>query len=141
MPPIFADAGYWIALMYPGDALQGRVRAVAADLGSTPIVTTQLVLAEALNFMAGLGKSRRRFAAELVHRLQMDPNVEIISQSDSQFRAALNRYASRGDQTWGLTDCVSFLVMEERGITEALAYDRDFEQAGFVALLRDGQDS
>ncbi len=36
-----------------------------------------------------------------------------------------------------LTDCASFLVMEKRGIAEALAYDRDFEQAGFVALLRD----
>ena len=40
---------------------------------------------------------------------------------------------------WSLTDCASFLVMEERGITEALAYDRDFEQAGFVSLLRGGQ--
>ena len=39
-------------------------------------------------------------------------------------------------QTWILTDCASFLVMEERNITEALAYDRDFEQAGFTALLR-----
>ena len=43
------------------------------------------------------------------------------------------------DQTWSLTDCASFLVMEERNITEALAYDPDFEQAGFTALLREGQ--
>ena len=40
------------------------------------------------------------------------------------------------DQHWSLTDCASFIVMEERGISEALAYDRDFEQAGFTALLR-----
>ena len=29
--------------------------------------------------------------------------------------------------------------MEERNITEALPYDRDFEQAGFVVLLRGAQ--
>ena len=100
-----------------------------------------MVLAEALNFMAGLGESRRGFAAELVQRLRTDPNVEIVSQSDSQFRAALDRHTSRSDRTWGLTDCASFLVMEERGLTEALAYDRDFEQAGFIALLRGDQGS
>ena len=61
------------------------------------------------------------------------------SLTSADFRTALERYASRSDQTWGLTDCLSFLVMEERGITEALAHDRDFEQAGFTALLRDRQ--
>ena len=37
----------------------------------------------------------------------------------------------------GLTDCISFVVMEERGITDALAYDQHFVQAGFRALLRE----
>ena len=74
----------------------------------------------------------------MVQRLQSNPNVEIIPQTDAQFRTAVERYASRSDQRWSLTDCASFLVMEERDITEALAYDRDFEQAGFVALLREG---
>ncbi len=41
----------------------------------------------------------------------------------------------RSDQRWSLTDYTSFLVMEECGITEPLAYDRDFERAGFVALF------
>ena len=51
--------------------------------------------------------------------------------------AALERYADRLDQDWSLTDCASFLTMEARGIQEALAYDSDFVQAGFTALLRD----
>ena len=45
-------------------------------------------------------------------------------------------YGSRLDQTWSVVDCASFVVMKERGITDALAYDDDFKQAGFVALLR-----
>ena len=39
---------------------------------------------------------------------------------------------------WGLTDCVSFLVMQDRGLTDALTTDEHFQQAGFRALLREG---
>ena len=49
----------------------------------------------------------------------------------------MNRYVSRLDQRWSVTDCASFLIMEELGITDALAYDRDFAQAGFRPLLRE----
>ena len=138
MPTLFADAGYWIAIMYPGDQLHQRARTMGANLSSAHVITTQMVLTETLNFMSSLGEPRRRFAAEAVRQLQDDPNVEIVEQTDAQFRAAAERYAQRSDQTWSLTDCSSFLVMEERNLTEALAYDRDFEQAGFVALLREG---
>jgi predicted nucleic acid-binding protein len=138
MPTLFADAGYWIAIMYPGDQLHQRARTIAANLSSAHVVTTQMVLTETLNFISGLGESRRRFAAEAIQQLQNDPNVEIVEQTDAQFKAAAERYTQRSDQTWSLTDCSSFLVMEERSITEALAFDRDFEQAGFVALLREG---
>ncbi len=135
---VFADAGYWIALWHPRDTLHRSAVAVAETLGSTTVVTTQLVLVEALDAMAGMGEFRRRFAAQMVQRLEDEPDVEIVPQTDAQFRAAVERYAARPDQRWSLTDCASFLVMEERNITEALAYDRDFEQAGFTALLREG---
>ena len=73
---------------------------------------------------------------QMVRNLEARPDVEIVPQTEAQFRAAVERYAARPDQTWSLTDCASFLVMEQRNITEALAYDRDCEQAGFTALLR-----
>ena len=138
MDIVFADAGYWIALWNPRDNLHTKAVSVARGLGITNIVTTHMVLTEALDAMAGMGAFRRRMAIRMLHNLEADAYVEIISQTDAQFRAAVERYASRSDQRWSLTDCASFLVMEERGITEALAYDRDFEQAGFVALLRGG---
>ena len=136
---IFADSGYWIAIMYSGDQLHGRAMQMASSLASAQIVTTQMVLTEALNFMSELGEFRRQFASDMVQGLLNDPDVEIVQQTDAQFRAAVERYAARSDQTWSLTDCASFLVMEDRNITEALAYDHDFEQAGFVALLREAR--
>ena len=135
---VFADAGYWIALWNPRDSLHTMAVRVAGGLGTTNIVTTHMVLTETLDSLAGMGAFRRRLAIRMLHRLEGDASVEIVPQTDAQFRAAVERYASRSDQRWSLTDCSSFLVMEERGITEALAYDRDFEQAGFVALLREG---
>lgn len=136
MPTLFADSGYWIALWNPRDSLHQRALSIIDTLGSYAVVTTQMVLTEALDAMAGMGEFRRQFAAQMVQALEDNPGVEIVPQTDSQFRAALQRYASRSDQRWSLTDCASFLAMEERGLTQALAYDRDFQQAGFAALLR-----
>ena len=138
MRVVFADAGYWIALWNPRDAVHEKAQAISETLAAVAVVTTQLVLIEALDFMAGMGEFRRRGAVQMVQRLEDNANVEIVPQTGAQFRAAVERYAARPDQRWSLTDCASFLVMEERGISEALAYDRDFEQAGFTPLLREG---
>ena len=113
-----------------------RAKSIATGLGPAAIVTTQMALTEALNHLSREGERLRHLAVQMVRGLEDNPNVEILPQTDAQFRAAVERYAARSDQRWSLTDCASFLVMEERSITEALAYDRDFEQAGFVALLR-----
>lgn len=125
---IFADSGYWIALWNPRDNLHTKAVRVADGLGITNIVTTQMVLTEALDAMAGMGTFRIRLAIRMLHALETDAYMGIIPQTDAQFRAAVERYASRSDQCWSLTDCASFLAMEER----------DFEQGGFVALLREG---
>jgi len=47
-------------------------------------------------------------------------------------------YSERPDKEWGLTDCVSFVVMEAHGIRDALTADEHFEQAGFRALMHEG---
>ena len=138
MTIVFADTGYWVALLHTGDQLHERARALAARLGSATIVTTHMVLAELLDHFASRGEQHRHRAVQLVRDLEDRKDVEIIPQTGAQFRAAVERYAARPDQRWSLTDCASFLVMEERGIAEALAYDRDFEQAGFTPLLREG---
>ena len=136
MSEVFADTGYLIALLNDQDPLRGRAETVTAALRPFQLVTTQMVLIEVLNYMSRAGADSRGLASGMAQDFATNPGVEIVPQTDAQFRAALERYAARPDQTWSLTDCASFLVMEERNIIEALAYDRDFEQAGFTALLR-----
>ena len=75
---------------------------------------------------------------DIIGEMVDDPTVEVVELTSAFFNSALVRYASRPDQRWSLVDCSSFVLMEERGIRDALAYDVDFVQAGFNALLRTG---
>ncbi len=52
------------------------------------------------------------------------------------FERGLELYERRPDKEWSVTDCISFAVMTERGVSEALTNDRHFEQAGFQILLK-----
>ncbi len=136
MRVLFADAGYWIALLDERDDLNRHAQFITRRLEPLTIVTTEMVLVELFNHLSDAGAGNRRKVSAMLTELRANENVEIVPQTTQQFHAAAERFANRPDQRWSLTDCASFLVMEERAITEALAYDRDFEQAGFTALLR-----
>ena len=136
MREVFADSGYWIGLRSRNDQVRDQTRRLNRTLGECRIVTSEMVLVEFLNFYARLGEHARSIASETVEALRRDENVVIIEQSGELFSRAFNLFASRSDQTWSLVDCASFVLMEERGIRDALAHDIDFVQAGFNALLR-----
>jgi len=61
----------------------------------------------------------------------------VILLSTEVFSRGLLLFDSRADKEWSLTDCISFVVMEDRGLTDALTADHHFEQAGFRALLNE----
>lgn len=134
---VFLDAAYAIELAAPSDQLHARAVGLAEQLeaNQTRLVTTQAVLLEIGN---ALSKRRHRAAAvHLLSSLQVDPSVEVVVLSTDLYAKAFDLYRGRPDKEWGLIDCVSFVVMETRGIAEALTADEHFEQAGFRALLRE----
>jgi predicted nucleic acid-binding protein len=98
-----------------------------------------MVLTELLNDFASRGEDLRRAAVTAVERLQEDPRVLVVPQTSVLFREALLLYTARGDKAWSQTDCASFRIMEDHGLSEALTHDRHFEQAGFKALLRESK--
>jgi uncharacterized protein len=98
------------------------------------LITTHAVLLEVGN---SLSKQRyRQHAGQLLRFLTTDPTVEVVSVGPERFDRGLQLFESRRDKEWGLVDCISFTVMSDRGLTESLTSDEHFEQAGFVALLR-----
>jgi len=131
---VFADTGYWVAILNPRDQLHERARSVSKNLGQARIVTTEMVLDESLTVLRA--PATRNTAAKAVEGIIANPNVEVVPQTSIQFREAPRLCGDRPDKEWSLTDCASFNLMKERGIQEALAHDQHFEQTGFVALLR-----
>ncbi len=133
---VFLDAAYTIALSAANDQYHDRARDLRArmKIEGTRLVTTQAVVLEVGN---ALSKRRYRDAAiRLVASLFTDRKVEVLPLEVELFARAFGLYSDRADKEWGLTDCVSFVVMADRGIREALTADEHFQQAGFLALLR-----
>ncbi len=136
MRAIFADTGYWVAVIHPHDGLHKRAMTVSKELGQFMIVTSEVVLVEVLNTFSNRGRYLREAAAETVQEITGDPNVEAVPQTRQLFREALNLYQSRADKEWSLTDCASFVIMRRRRIDEALTDDHHFTQNGYKALLK-----
>jgi uncharacterized protein len=132
MRPVFADTSFYVALFSPGDVHHEAAVRLAQALRRA-VVVTEFVLLELANALARA--SSRKLFVDLLPRLRANPNVKIVSVSADLFDRGVARFAARPDKDWSLTDCISFVVMEEEGITEALTADHHFEQAGFIALL------
>ena len=133
MNTVFADTSFYVAIFSPQDAFHDRAKAVASALKGT-VVTTEFVLVEVGNFFCR-GSARAVFQT-MVENLRAAEDIEIVPASSDLFRHGFALFASRPDKDWSLTDCISFGVMQERGITDALTADHHFEQAGFVVLLK-----
>jgi predicted nucleic acid-binding protein len=133
MSLVFADSFYFIARLNRRD--QHHEKAVrffrSPDMH---LLTSEWILVEVAD---GLAKSEvRPRLREIIDDLRQSSLCEIVPVSTALFNRALDLYHERTDKQWTLTDCTSFLIMQERGIKEALTGDRHFEQAGFTALLK-----
>ena len=132
MTPVFADTLFYVALLNRRDEHHAAAVNWATQQRPT-VVTTEFVLLEVANFFKQ-PPDRGRFAA-FVQNLEDDPDTTIVRCDTDWFRRGLDRFASRLDKSWSLTDCISFVVMEQYALTEALTADQDFAQAGFTILL------
>jgi len=138
--PAFLDTAYVYALVDTRDgwheAAMRRQRQLALE--RRRLLTTEFVLVEVAN---GLAAVRFRAHADRVITVLMEsPLVEVVPASTELFAAALALFRQRADKAWGLTDCTSFVVMGERGLSDALTTDEHFRQAGFQVLMLETSD-
>ena len=133
MTPYFADTFYYLALLNPSDQAHSGVVRVTAAL-DRPLVTTAWILTEVADALCA--PERRVAVAEFIDGIRVDPEVQVVPPTAELFTRGFTLFRDRPDKYWSLTDCISFVVMQERGLREALTGDHHFEQAGFVALLK-----
>ena len=130
----FADTSWFLAMVAANDVHHQQATARSRQR-KLPIITTAWVIAELADRLAGPPQLRNVFNA-LLATVRADPTAEIIGADDALFQRGIELYQARRDKEWTLTDGISFIVLIERGMTEALTADHHFEQAGFVALLK-----
>ena len=126
MNKFFLDSAYAIALSAVTDQYHNKAEILARQIETDAIqmITTRAVILEIGNALASI--RYRAAAIELLDSLEEDPNVKIIALSEELYNRAMELYRQRPDKEWGLTDCVSFVVMQDYGITEALTTDEHF---------------
>ena len=133
MNVVFADAFYFVARLNRRDQHHERVLKFSRDFRAR-LLTFDWVLMEVADALAG-SESRARVQEFILH-LRQSVACEIIPASRETLDRALDLYHQHADKQWTLTDCVSFVIMRDRNVTEALTGDKHFEQAGFIALLK-----
>lgn len=128
----FADTFYFLALLSPRDVSHEEATEMSRALPGE-VVTTDAVLIELADAMSS--PYDRDIAAATIQAVWDDPAFNVRSIDRGLLKQAMALYASRADKDWGLTDCISFVVMREEQITEALTADTHFRQAGFRILF------
>ncbi len=131
MNAVFADTFFYQALLDERDPSHDR--ALAQAKVNRTIVTTEFVLLELGNACAR-AEDHADFLA-LLAGIRASPRTRIVPLDSRLLQRGLELFTSRPDKNGSVTDCVSFLVMRDAGLTEALTADSHFEQAGFKALL------
>lgn len=132
MNAFFADTSFYISAISPRDELHAQAVSLIGTLQCN-VITTEYVLVELGSYFSrALGRSA---FVELVRRIEIDPQTEIVWVTDELFREGFDLFSRRPDKDWSLTDCISFVVMNDRNLTKALTSDHHFSQAGFEALL------
>ncbi len=133
MAAVLADTFYFIALLNRNDPMHAEAIEQSRVAG-LKFFTTDYVLVE-LGDAFHKPPLREEFNT-LLDLILGDDSFVVIPASSELFQRGREFYRRHRDKEWQLTDCISFAVMKEYRIQEALTGDKHFEQAGFTALLK-----
>lgn len=124
----FVDAWYFIALLEPRDSHHRSALRLERLIANAVLITHEGVLTELLTYFAEDGQHARMLAVQAVRRILV--RFEVVS-AGLLFARALDLYERRPDKEYSIVDCMSMIVMRDRGITHVLTNDHHFRQEGF----------
>ena len=133
MTACFGDTSYFLAMLIPTDVNHAAARRWG-QRNRRPIITTEYVIVEVGNFLSP--SPTRHLFSPFLQTLRSIRRLKLIPASSDLLERGARVYQDRRDKSWSLTDCISFEVMLDNGLTDALTADHHFEQSGFVALLK-----
>jgi hypothetical protein len=133
MRAVFADSFHFLALLNDNERVH-RQAVTEHRRAPQKIVTTDCILLEVGDALCQ--QSDRDDFLSLLGTFSRDSRIKIVPLTPKLLERGIQLFRARHDKDWPLTDCISFVVMEDQGIKQALTGDKHFEQAGFIALLR-----
>ena len=125
---IFVDTSFVLALINQRDQYHEQAQKFSLKFEQAPLVTTVAVLLEIGNVLASGFKKE---AIAVISLLRNSSRVGVVELDGLILEKALESYQKFDDKAWDLVDCISFVVMQERGLTDVLTFDHDFKAAGF----------
>ena len=135
LPAVFLDTSYLLALVNAHDANHTRALQSAGSLATSrqKSVTTEAVVFELCNGLSR--KFWRASAVQIVRALRENSDVIIVPTSPTLLNRSFELFADRLDKEWSLTDCLSFIVMQDQRLRQVLTTDHHFRPAGFEIVL------
>ena len=130
---VFVDTSAWYPLIVARHPDHARLGTALRSLirNHRRLVTTNLVVAETHTLL--LRRVGRAVALTFLQTVGEPPNIVVRSTRELETAAERNWLARYDGQDFSFADAVSFAVMTERGIREALTLDHHFVVAGFRA--------
>ena len=130
------DAVYLIASFDAADQWRRSANELEDLVETRRLVTTDGVLSEFLAHCSRFEQDRRHGVARYVQELRASDRIEIVELTSALVIARIEAYAGEFRYSrLSLQDCISILVMRQRGISEALTADREFTLAGINVLM------
>lgn len=137
MSSIFVDTWAWFALADENDADHELARLASEELiqRAVTLVTTNFILDEATTLIRyKLGHFAPVTFRQTVNQLAADDLLTITHITEAHETSAGEIFDRYDDQVFSLTDCTSFVVMRELGLTEAFTGDQHFKVMGFTLI-------
>lgn len=130
---LFIDTVFIQALLNRNDQYHQQAKAFLPRLrAASEVWITEAILIEVGN---ALSATNRTAAIQFIEQCYQTSNIQVVPVDTQLLSRAIQLYQSRPDKTWGLTDCISFIIMQDQGLIDAVTVDRHFIQAGYRALL------
>lgn len=134
---LFVDSVYFIAMFDPRDQWRNVAQPFADEFANRQVVTTDGIIAEFLAHFSRFGHDLRNRVAQHALGLRSSDQINVVTLTSELVETGIAVYGGEFRYSrLSLQDCISILVMRERGITDALTADREFSLAGVNVLMQ-----
>ena len=136
MSEVFVDTSGWVSAFVSSEPAHAEASTLVTQWQqqNRHLVTTNYVLSELIVLFTRF-RVQRSEVLTYIQRIRDSTWIEVVHIDEKLDEQAWKLLETRLDKIWSLVDCASFVVMKDRGLTDALTTDRHFQQAGFVRLL------